>query len=135
MNGLFIILFELPITSVTQRFPIRRVMALGFVLLGFGLAMNGLVSSLPLLALAMGILTLGEMIAFPLMGAFVAKMAPPDMRGRYMGANGCVWSISLIFGPALGLSLYGGHPTIYWWGCLMIGVAAALVILVEPRRG
>ena len=41
LNGLLIIFFELPITSVTQRYPIRRVMALGFALLGIGLAMSG----------------------------------------------------------------------------------------------
>ena len=74
------------------------------------------------------------MIAFPLMGAFVAKLAPPDMRGRYMGMNGCVWSLSMIFGPGMGLSLYGQNPVVYWWVCLVVGLAAAGVILVEPRR-
>ncbi len=133
MNGLLIILFELPITSVTQRFPIRRVMALGFALLGIGLALSGLSGSLIMLAIAMATMTLGEMIAFPLTGSFVSKLAPPDMRGRYMGGNGCVWSISMIFGPALGLMLYGQHPAIFWWSCALAGVLSGLVILIEPK--
>ena len=90
MNGLMVFLFELPITSVTQRFPIRRVMALGLALLGIGLAMSGLSVSVVMLAIAMATMMLGEMIAFLLTGSFISKLAPPDMRGRYMGGNGCV---------------------------------------------
>lgn len=134
LNGLLIILFELPITSVTQRFAVRRMMALGFVFLGGGLALNGVSSSIWILALAMSIHTLGEMIAFPLMGGFVAKMAPPDMRGRYMGFNGCVWSLSMMVGPGMGLALYGVYPVFFWWACLAVGGLAAVLILVEPRR-
>ena len=130
MNGLMIILFELPITSVTQRFPIRRVMAFGFALLGIGLAMSGLSGSLVVLAFAMATMTLGEMIAFPLTGSFISKLALPDMRGRYMGGNGCVWSISMIFGPALGLMLYGQHPVIFWWCCAFAGFFSGVVILI-----
>ena len=86
-----------------------------------------------MLAIAMATMTLGEMIAFPLTGSFVSKLAPPDMRGRYMGGNGCVWSISMIFGPALGLMLYGQHPAIFWWSCSLAGVLSGLVILIEPK--
>lgn len=134
LNGLLIILFELPITSITQRFPIRRVMATGFGLLGIGFAMSGLSASLVVLALSMAVMTTGEMIAFPLIGSFVSKLAPEDMRGRYMGANGCVWSISMIFGPALGLLLYEGQPMVFWWTCLLVGLASAVVISIEPKR-
>lgn len=139
LNGLLIILFELPITSVTQRYPIRRVMALGFLLLGVGLALSGLSGALWVLIASMCVLTLGEMIAFPLMGAFVAKLAPPDMRGRYMGMNGCVWSLSMMCGPGLGLSLYGAHAGLYWWSCVVVGALGALAIFIDPasarRRG
>lgn len=133
MNGLLIILFELPITSVTQRYPVRRMMALGFVLLGLGLAASGLSTSLWALAAAMAVLTLGEMIAFPLMGVFVAKLAPPHMRGRYMGFNGCVWSVAMMAGPGLGLTLYGQYPVIFWWACFALGLGAAALILIEPK--
>ena len=40
-------------------------MALGFLLIGFGFASNALVRTLPLLALTTMLFTLGEMIAMP----------------------------------------------------------------------
>ncbi len=131
-NGLLIILFELPISRIAQRYPIRRVIATGFFLLGLGLALCGLHHSLPFLIGAMAVHTLGEMVAFPLMSAFVARLAPPHMRGRYMGANGCVWSLSMIFGPGLGLHLYSTFPILYWWVCLALGTASAGLILIDP---
>ncbi len=122
LNGLLIILFELPIASVTQRFPVRRMMALGFVLLGTGLALSGLSGALWVLILSMSIHTLGEMIAFPLMGAFVAKLAPVEMRGRYMGVNGCVWSLAMMCGPGVGLAVYSRFPMLFWWACSAMGI-------------
>lgn len=133
LNGLLIILFELPITSVTQRYPIRRMMALGFLLLGIGLAMSGLGGAIWILIIGMSVHTLGEMIAFPLMGGFVAKLAPPDMRGRYMGFNGCVWSLSMTVGPGMGLTLYGSHSGVFWWMCAVLGALASAIILIEVK--
>src|SRR5205085_1196026 len=39
-NGMLVVLFELPLTTITKRFPARRVMALGYVLIGVGFASN-----------------------------------------------------------------------------------------------
>ena len=37
-NGIMIVLCELPLTTITQRFPPRRVMAVGYLLIGCGFA-------------------------------------------------------------------------------------------------
>ena len=40
LNGVLVVLFELPLTTITRRFAAPRVMALGYVLIGFGFALN-----------------------------------------------------------------------------------------------
>jgi len=36
LNGALVVLFELPLTTITRRFPARRVMAIGYMLIALG---------------------------------------------------------------------------------------------------
>jgi len=85
LNGLVVILFELPITSLTQRLPARPVIAFGLFLLGTGFALTGAFHTLTLLALTVLIWSAGEIIHSPVAQAYVASFAPPRLRGRYLG--------------------------------------------------
>ncbi len=127
-NGLLVVLCELPITSVTRRFPIRRVIALGFLLIGAGFASNAIERTIPLLFVTMIIITFGEMMAMPLTGAFVADLAPAHQRGLYMGTYGLVWSIAFVCGPSLGLLLFSVSPGALWMTCGALGLLAAAII-------
>jgi MFS family permease len=130
LNGALIVFCELPLTSFTRRFPARKVMALGYVLIGVGFALNHFAHSVPALAACMTVFTLGEMLALPMASAYVADLAPPQMRGRYMGVNGMTWALSLIVGPAAGMKLFALNPAAYWIGCATLGVLAAVVISI-----
>src|SRR5882724_1279763 len=83
LNGVLVVLCELPLTTITKRYATRRVIALGYVLIGAGFASNLLPRTIPLLVLTMAVLTLGEMIAMPVAGAYVADLAPANQRGLY----------------------------------------------------
>jgi len=52
------VLCELPLTTITKRFPARRVMALGFLLIGAGFGSNVLIRTIPLLMLTTALFTL-----------------------------------------------------------------------------
>ena len=133
MNGALVMLCELPLTTLTRRFPARRVMALGYVLVGTGFVLNAFAHGIPALVLCMVIFTFGEMLTMPVAAAFVADLAPAHMRGRYLGASGLTWACALIIGPGLGMKLYAFNPSIYWLACFGLGVLAAIVILVRPK--
>lgn len=134
LNGLMIILFELPLTSFTHRRRPRRVMAVGYVVLGCGLAMNAFSNSLAILVVSMVIFTFGEMISLPVASAYIARIAPDEMRGRYMGVQGIAWTGATAVGPVLGLKLYTVNPALVWLSCGALGIlAAALLILVTGR--
>ena len=134
LNGVLIVLFEVPLTTITKHFAARRVMALGFLLIGAGFASNALVRTIPLLLLTTAILTLGEMIAMPVSAAYVADLAPAHQRGLYMGTYGLTWSIAFVCGPGLGMLLFSVSRIGLWAACGALGLLASGIILTEPRR-
>ena len=133
-NGVLIVLAELPLTATTMRFDARRVMALGHVLTGIGFAMNAVAHTVFALWIAMTVFTLGEMIGQPTAGAYIARLAPERMRGRYMGVLGLSWNGAGILGPQLGFRLFAIDPLLMWLVCGLLGLVAAGVILRGGRR-
>jgi MFS family permease len=134
LNGALVVLFELPLTTITRRFPARRVMALGYLFIALGYCLNFFAHSISAFVACMIIFTLGEMVTMPTSMAYLAGLAPPEMRGRYMGVSGLTWSSALIIGPALGMKLLAANPPLYWIACVGLGLfAAAIISISEPK--
>jgi len=108
-------------------------MALGYILIGSGFALNAFAHTETAFVICIAIFTLGEMIAIPTTMAYLANLAPPEMRGRYLGVSGLSWSTATMIGPGLGLALFTAAPGIYWLACAALGLFAATVISL-PRR-
>src|SRR5262249_11521550 len=85
VNGGLVVLCELPLTTVTRRFPARRMMALGYLLIAAGFGLNSVARTVPALAACLAIFTVGEMMMMPVSAAYIADLCPPTMRGRYTG--------------------------------------------------
>ncbi|HWQ91921.1 MAG TPA: MFS transporter [Clostridia bacterium] len=134
LNGLLVVLGELPMTTITKRFPARRVMALGFVLIGIGFASNAFTRTIPLLVLTVILFTIGEMISMPVANAYVADLAPEHQRGLYMGTYGLIWSVAFICGPSIGMFLFSINPMLLWPACGVLGLLAAIIISARPQR-
>ncbi len=130
-NGLLVVLCELPLTTITKRYPARPVIAVGFLLIGLGFASNLLERTLPLLMLTTCLFTFGEMISMPVTGAYVADLAPESRRGLYMGTYGMVWAAAFVFGPTLGMFLFAISRTALWLSCGLLGIVAAAIISSE----
>ncbi len=133
LNGAIVVFCELPLTTITRRFPARRVIALGYLLAGSAFALNGLARTVPALAACMGLFTLGEMLAMPMASAYIADLAPASMRGRYMGVYGMTWTMALVLGPSAGMALLSLTPAALWLASVGLGVFAAALILGAPR--
>jgi MFS family permease len=132
LNGLLVVLLELPISSLTQRRRPRRAMALGLALLGLGFGITGFAASPAILALAVVVWTLGEIAYLPVAGAYVADVAPDHMRGRYQGAWGATFGVAYVLGPALGTAFYSVSPLGLWMSCIALGGLAAILVLTGP---
>lgn len=134
LNGVLIVFFELLITAMVQRYRPQPVIALGYFLSGFGFALTGLALTIPALAATVVIWTLGEMIASPMAGAYVARLAPEKYRGRYMGLLAVAWSFGMLAGPPLGTLVFQHNPTALWISCGILGAVSAMILLAQARR-
>ncbi len=129
MAAAMVIFFQFLITRRLTKLPPMLTMAFGaiFYIIGFG--MFGFVSGIWMFALGMAILTIGEMIVLPTAQGVVAKLAPEDMRGRYMAAAGLTWTIPFAVGTYLA-GLIMDDPAIppewVWYAAGIIGAATVL---------
>ncbi|MCG3210660.1 MAG: Multidrug resistance protein MdtH [Anaerolineae bacterium] len=115
VSAITVILFQFWMMRLIKRRPPFLMMAFGtlFYMVGFG--MFGFVSLYGLFALAIFIITVGEMIVLPTSQALVAKFAPEAMRGRYMAVFGLIWMVPATIGPgAAGIILDNYNPNLLW---------------------
>lgn len=133
LNGVMICLFEVPLAAMLRPWPVRGVLALGYILMGASFLVFLGSGALTAFVLMMVIFTVGEMSAFSRQQAYAADMAPEDMRGRYVGFLSFAWSIGSTASSALGMSLYDHHPNLLWSTNAVLGVLAAVLIL--SKRG
>lgn len=135
LNGVLVVLLELPISSFTMHRPPKQMIALGFLLVGLGFGLTASARTLPTLFLTVAIWTLGEMIAAPVGYAYVADIAPDHLRGRYQGIYGVFWGTGSVTGPAIGTWLLAQSVTGFWFLCGILGLVASLLVLAgRPAR-
>ncbi len=134
LNGVIVLLFELPISAITMRHAKKPTIALGFLLVGLGFGLTGFAHGFAALAAIVSVWTLGEMIAAPVSYAYVADLAPEHLRGRYQGLYGLCFGIAAIAGPAGGTILYANGARGFWALCGALGLLAALVALGTRER-
>ena len=134
LNGLMVVVIELPLSAVTRRFEPKKVMAAGMLLTGIGFGLTGLAEPLYFLVATVVIWTLGEIIAMPVAAAYVADNSPDHMRGLYQGSWGLSFGFGFMFGPALGTMLWHQFSSLMWLGCFVVNATAAAIILVARPK-
>lgn len=136
MNALMVVLLQFPITRRIKRFSPMLMMALGTLLYSIGFGLYGLADSIALFVIAMIIITVGEMVVFPVSQALVASMSPEAMRGRYMAVYGFSWVIPMAVGPLLaGLIMDNADPRWVWYASLLVGLVSTGIYLILLKRG
>jgi MFS family permease len=133
-HGFMVVFMDLPLTGWILRFEPRRMMAAGYLLQGFGFALNFFCHDFLSLFGAMTIFTLGEMAWAPVGSAYLASVSPAPMRGRYSGLLGLAWSSSSIIGPLVGTRLLVFHPALLWGGCAVLGIIGAMTMLTKGAK-
>ncbi len=133
-NALMVVFFQFAVTRITEKYPETYVMAAGAFWTGLGALVAALSNSFWLFLLAMIVMTVGELIWAPTSIAFVAKVAPIDMRGRYMGVFGVVGCIAWGAGPIMMGYVYDNvAPVAIWQLALGLGLASTLAFTFMGR--
>lgn len=133
LNGVMICLFEVPLAAGLRLWPVKQVLALGYILMGASFLTFLISGSLTAFVLMMVVFTMGEMSAFSRQQAYSASLSPEDMRGRYVGFLSLAWCAGNTASSALGMPLYDHHPTVLWVMNAVLGIVAALLILYTRK--
>jgi predicted MFS family arabinose efflux permease len=145
VNTLVIVFAQLPIARALEgrrRMPALALMTLlwatAWMIVLVGGATLEAMAAASVFALAGLVFGLGECFQGPTQGALVADLAPPRLRGRYMGLSTISWEIGFVIGPAIGGFVLDREPLALWplaaGTCLLAGVGAlALERGIPPR--
>lgn len=134
VNGMLIVILQLPVTAVVTRFPRRAMVPLSSIVVGCGFAFTALAEYRWQHAAAVAIWTCGELMNAPLMSAIIGDLAPPRLRARYLGAFSMCFSLAMVVSPPLGgwvLETWGS--TTLWMGCAGLGIISAFLYRVATR--
>jgi predicted MFS family arabinose efflux permease len=145
VNTLVIVFAQLPIARALEgrrRMPALALMTLlwatAWMIVLVGGATLEAMAAASVFALAGLMFGLGECFQGPTQGALVADLAPPRLRGRYMGLSTISWEIGFVIGPAIGGFVLDREPLALWplaaGTCLLAGVGAlALERGIPPK--
>ncbi len=140
-NATLIVLFEMVLTHWAEKRNRLLLIGVGSFLIGAGLALLPLGSSLAWAALSTAVWTLGEMLVLPLTNTVVAERAAAGKRGSYMGLYTVAFSMAFVIAPLGGTWVYERlGPEVLWFGLGGFGVllflaALALIAPFRARRG
>lgn len=133
LNGVIVVVFELPVIAWAQRRDRLSMVGLGSLLIGLAFGSLVLVDTLPLFVGMVAVWTLGEILGSAAATAITADRAPAHARGRYQSALGGTWAAAFTIGPIVGTLAYSAGPDLLWGGCAAVG-AAAFALSMAARR-
>lgn len=122
LNGLMVVLMQMPIARALERRDKYLAMALGTTLYAIGYLFVAAVSDGMMLALTMVIITIGEMIVVPVSTDLTVSMSSETERGKYLGIFGLIGSFGWFGSTLVGGMLYDNIMS----GWLLWGSIAAL---------
>ena len=111
LNGLTVMLLQIPVARMTERWATHRVVLLSYGLFAAVAFGYGFAPWFALLLFAELLFSLGEMLCGPHLQKAVSMIAPEEMRARYFSVYSMNWQLSRGLGPlAFGLVFerYGG---------------------------
>jgi predicted MFS family arabinose efflux permease len=130
VSSAVIVLCEAPLAVRLRGHRATRVIAVGFALVGAGLAILGVWPALAGATLAIVVITAGEMLYKPTATAHVADAAPEGMVGRYSSLYAAASISGMFLAPAIGGSAYQHAPQLLYPIAAALALAAGAVLLV-----
>ena len=134
LNGVLIVALQPLFLGPIGRLDRGAVLLASGLIIGVGLWLTSFADTIPMHLLAVTIWTSGEILAAGQLGALVANLAPPHLRGRYMGVFGASYGISAFLAPAVGTQVLAhlGESEL-WTFCLVSSAVSGVVMLLVSR--
>ncbi len=87
LNAAVVLLLQLPISILSERFSSRATLLVGILFFAVGLILFGASNNYPFFIAAMILFTIGEIFAFPTMNVMIDNIAPDTQKATYLGAS------------------------------------------------
>ncbi|MEZ6059229.1 MAG: MFS transporter [Planctomycetaceae bacterium] len=128
VNGIMIVVLQLPLTHLLSRFNRIAVIMAGELLLAVGFGLTGFASTKSAVIACIIVWTLGEIAQAAFKQSVVSDMSPKEYRGRYMGVFGMCHAVGLTIGAPLGGEIYARHGAqVLWPGCSLVVLASVAI--------
>ncbi len=139
LNGFGIILFQVPVTALLERFrltyPAR--LAIGASLYTIGYFSLGFDHNALMIAGSVILITLGEAATLPSVYSGVSSLAPTGITGRYMASLELIRGTGYALGPFLGAMMFdcwSSRPPLLWSVLSVFGFLAIVGFAWITRR-
>lgn len=138
VNGLMVVFFQVPITTLFRRIKDYVSITIGGIIYSLSFLAMAASSSFLFLVLDVMVLTMAENIVSPVSMSLVSKFAPADKRGQYFGAYQLIQGFISPLAPLYGTFLLGFlfyTPLGFWSFIAIPGVVISIFVLRFGSRG
>ncbi|MGC8497364.1 MAG: MFS transporter [Thermoplasmata archaeon] len=136
VNGLTVIIFQIPINSILKNVSELNRISLGMIIYASSFFVIGLTNNFYLLSLDIIFLTFGENTISPAISTIIGKIAPMDKRGEYFGGfsmiSGVVGPFSPVFYEYL-LTLFIRQFVLLWGIIAIICIILAVAVFLFQK--
>ncbi|MDT7538399.1 MAG: hypothetical protein QOI82_1984 [Actinomycetota bacterium] len=134
LNGVLIVALQPLFLGPVGRRDRGTVLLTSGVIVGIGLWLTTFADTIPAHMGAVTVWTIGEILGAGQLGALVANLAPPHLRGRYMGVFGASYGIAAFLAPAVGTQVLAHlSETALWTFCLVSSTVSGIVMLLVSK--
>jgi MFS family permease len=135
LNTLLIVAFEMVLQHRLARCRPLLVMTGGCLMLALGYLLVQADPHLTAVFVAMSVLTLGEMLLYPVIESYVIGLVPKRAMSRAIGMLNATFAATLVVSPAIGTLLYEvwGYRFL-WLSCAALTICAAAGFLAIETR-
>ncbi|MBR2344202.1 MAG: MFS transporter [Lentisphaeria bacterium] len=130
LNGFMVLVLQVPLVALLTRLevPIQVQLCVGTLLYAAGYFQLGLSGSAVMIAVAVTVLTIGEIITQPALYTSVSQETDPENAGRMMSVSSLMRGIGYSVGPWLGGILFTHASSLVMWSVLSCFALAAAVM-------
>ena len=134
VNPLLVTLFQLRLTNALREVSSAVKLAVGLPLMGIPYLLLPVYDPLPAILAVLILFVIGEMLWVPSSQSVVAGLAPPDIRGAYMGAFGGAAAVGFALTPFIGLQVRSSFGDASVWAMFaFLSVIAGLTGAAAAR--
>ncbi|MGV9299366.1 MFS transporter [Amycolatopsis sp. NPDC003676] len=134
LNGFAIVVLQPVAVAVLANRDRGAVLATSMLLVGLGGGLAAIAQSIAGYAIAVLILSLGQIGLAVQFGATFAALAPPDLRSGYLGVASSAWSLGAVLGPMIGTALLEQSGRM-WLGAVSFAAGILLFLAQQAVAG